>query len=53
MIHDYSSSVWNQISGHTVPCMIQRVVIAQVKHNNDGWKTKDALILHDTEQEYA
>lgn len=53
MIHDYSNSVWKQISGHTVPCMIQRVIIAQVKDNNDGWKTKDTLILHDTQQEFA
>ncbi len=53
MIHDYSNSVWKQISGHTVPCMIQRVIIAQVKDNNDGWKTKDTLILQDTQQEFA
>lgn len=34
------TSVSNQRSGHTVPRIIQRVIIAQVKHNDDGWKQK-------------
>jgi len=34
------TSVSNQISDHTVPRIIQRVIIAQVKHNDDGWKQK-------------
>lgn len=48
MIHDYSDSVLNQIPVRvrTIPCMIQRVIIAQVKHNNDGWKQKNTLFLH-------
>lgn len=34
------TSVSNHISDHNLPRIIQRVIIAQVKHNDDGWKQK-------------